>query len=82
MYWGPYSVHPILDALAATFDRDAQVIDKLNNSRAMCRAIQGDVEDAMSRRLLVSEALDGIAKTTVRVEELLAEAVQLLRSET
>jgi len=64
-------------------DRDARIADKLNNARTIARGIQASMSAVLDDPHLYTCDVDcdEIIRAAVRAEELMAEAVQLLRSE-
>ncbi len=63
--------------------RDLAIIDKLNNARQIARTIQAEMADLIDNPALYTCDVDceRTQKSAVRIEELLAEATQLLRGE-
>jgi hypothetical protein len=64
-------------------ERDAKIVNALNNARQAARAIQADVEEmgSMAADRWDAKAHERITLAAVGIEALLAEAVQLLRGE-
>lgn len=62
-------------------EREAKIADKINNARQIARAIQGEVELLNPTYEPEIEGVKRIIAGLVRIEELGAEAVQLLRDE-